>query len=50
MALTPYYGGGYGERLANFTPGGKERAPTNTGAKNGEENSPRISAVRKASP
>ena len=45
----PYYGGGDGERLANFTLGGKEMVPMKTGAKGGGENSPRISSVRKTS-
>ena len=37
-------------RSAESTPGGKEVAPTKTGAKDGKENSPRNSAVRKTSP
>ena len=37
-------------RSAESTPGGKEVAPTKTGDKDGKENSPRNSAVRKTSP
>ena len=37
-------------RSADSTPGGKEVAPTKTGAKDGKENSPRINAVRNTSP
>ena len=38
------------DRSADSTPGGKEVAPTKTGAKDGKENSLRSSAVRKTSP
>ena len=46
----PNNGGGDEGRSAESTPGGKEVAPTKTGAKEGEENSPRSSAVRNTSP
>ena len=37
-------------RSADSTPGGNKVAPTKTGAKDGKENSPRNSAIRKTSP
>ena len=43
----PNYGGGEGGRSTDSTPSGEDMAPTNKGAKAGEENSRRSSAAKK---